>query len=281
MRISVSMWSVVSAYRAGTLDIPGFIHFAQQSGAAGVELLDFFWKDQIAESAAVDAALRETGLSVTAYAVSNDFVNTDAAVRAAQVEKIKAGVDMALHYGSQRVRVFSGDVKPDMTFEQGRAWIIDGLSAAAAYAHSHGVILALENHGKLAGRSDQVRSVIEAVNSPGLRANFDTGNFVLVMQNPSEAALELAPLTGYVHLKDFRQLRTDEPVAHSYGALDGSRFQGTVIGQGDVDLPTVLTRLRAGGYDDWLAIEYEGHGDPLHDVPASVAASLVIIAALG
>ena len=43
MKLSISMWSVVSAVRQGRMDLPGFIEFAaqqQQNGAQGVELLD-------------------------------------------------------------------------------------------------------------------------------------------------------------------------------------------------------------------------------------------------
>ena len=50
--------------------------------------------------------------------------------------------------------------------------------------------------GLMAGRSDQVRNIIETVNSPALRANLDTGNFLLVNQNPTDAARELAGLGG-------------------------------------------------------------------------------------
>ena len=82
-------------------------------------------------------------------------------------------------------------------------WIVDGLSAGAEYAHQNGITLALENHGKMAGRSDQVKTIIEKVGSPGLRANLDTGNFLLVGQNPVDAANELADLIALVHLKDY------------------------------------------------------------------------------
>ena len=76
MKLGISMWSYVAATRQG-LDIPGFIREAKRLGVDGVELLDFFWKDRRAEQPAVEAALRETGLTVGVYSVSNNFAQDD------------------------------------------------------------------------------------------------------------------------------------------------------------------------------------------------------------
>ena len=45
MKLSLSMWSVVSAVKTGAMDLMGFIDFAAEQGVAGVELLDVFWSD--------------------------------------------------------------------------------------------------------------------------------------------------------------------------------------------------------------------------------------------
>ena len=106
-----------------------------------------------------------------------------------------------------------------------------------------------------------------------MRANVDTGNFLLVNQNPVDAIRDLAPLAAYVHLKDFRRRGRDEQVSESYAALDGSHFVGTAIGAGEVDLRAVLATLREAGYDGWLSIEFEGTGDAKEGLQASVAAT--------
>jgi len=175
--------------------------------------------------------------------------------------------------GVRTLRVFSGNAKPGYTFEDGLAWIVEGLAQGAEYAARYHVTLALENHGLMAGRSDQVRQMIDAVGSPSLRANIDTGNFLLVNQNPTEAARDLAPLAALVHLKDFRPARPDE-TEHIYKALDGLPFTGAVVGQGAVDLPAIVGLLDAAGYTGWLSLEYEGGEDPLTvGVPQSLQAA--------
>ena len=76
MKLSISMWSVVSAVRQGRMDLPGFIEFAaqqQQNGAQGVELLDYFWRDRDAEIPKVMRQIGDAGLELAVYSIGNDF----------------------------------------------------------------------------------------------------------------------------------------------------------------------------------------------------------------
>lgn len=273
MKLSVSMWSVVHSVRAGQMDLPGFIDFAAGQNIAGVELLSYFWTDQQSQIPQVKKQLKQAGLELAAYSIGNDFFQPDPAVRAKQLADLKAGVDVANQLEVGLMRIFSGNHKEGYTLEDGLDWIIEGLAASAAYAQAHGVTLALENHGLMAGRSDQVHRMIDQVNSPALRANLDTGNFLLVGQDPTAAARELADVIALVHLKDFRRARAEE-TTHVYQGLDGVGYTGTVVGQGQVDLAEIISILRATGYEGWLSLEYEGGQDPLTiGVPASLEAA--------
>jgi sugar phosphate isomerase/epimerase len=186
---------------------------------------------------------------------------------------------MARRFETGILRVFSGSEKDGVSAQEGHAWIVEGLREGATYAEQLGVTLALENHGLFAGRAEQVRAILEEVGSPALRANLDTGNFLLVNQDPVDAVAAPAALAAYVHLKDFRKVRPDEQVREAYTGLDGSRCVGTVIGAGEVDLRAVLAALRAGGYDGWLSIEYEGVGDAKQEVEESLHAAQSLVPA--
>jgi len=263
------MYSYYRTVKAGQMDIPGFIHEAKRIRADGVELLDFFYKDVESERAAAQKALQETGLPCPIFSVGNNFAKPSAEEREAMLNKIKFGVDEAKRFGSGVVRVFAGDVSEGITFEQAREWIIEGLSKASEYASSHGIKLALENHGKLAGRGEQVRGIIEDVRKRSgvdvLGANPDTGNFLLVNQPSHEAIKEVANLANMVHFKDFRPDETGE-----YVALNGTKYVGTCIGEGTVDLHACISILKSAGFDGWLSMEYEGREDPLTAVPRSL-----------
>jgi sugar phosphate isomerase/epimerase len=273
MKLSVSMWSVVESVKAGEMNLPTFIDFAAQQNIEGVELLDYFWADEKSEIPKVKKQIADVGLKLAVYSIGNDFFEPDPAARARQLEHVKHSVDVANELGADLLRVFSGSHQEGYTLEQGVDWVMDGLSASAEYAQQHRVTLALENHGLIAGRSDQVRGIIQTVNSPALRANLDTGNFLLVGQDPTDAVRELAPLAVLVHLKDFRPADPNQTV-HIYKALDGRAYTGAVTGEGLVDLPAVVSILRESGYTGWLSLEYEGPDDPLTlGVPRSLEAA--------
>jgi sugar phosphate isomerase/epimerase len=277
MKLSVSMWSVVQSVRDGKMDLSGFIDFAAQQGAEGVELLDYFWTDKQQQIPLVKQQVADAGLKLAVYSIGNDFFQPDADARARELAAFKQGIDIANQLEVNLMRVFSGNAKAGYKLEDGLAWIVDGLSEGAAYAQQHGVTLALENHGLMAGRSDQVRQIIETVNSPALRANLDTGNFLLVGQNPTDAARELANIVALVHLKDFRKA-TDADTVHVYKGLDGVGYTGTVVNAGEVDLAAIINILAQAGYAGWLSLEYEGGQDPLTiGVPRSLEAARTLL----
>lgn len=274
MKIGVSMWSYVRAFKDGRLDIPGFIHEAKRAGADGVELLDFFYRDVVADRVAAAQALKETGLPCPIFSISQNFAKPTEEERRAQLDKIKFGVDEAVLYGSEVVRVFAGDVTEGITFDQARAWIVEGLAEASKYAASKGKRLALENHGTLAGRGEQVRGLIEDVRAragnDALGANPDTGNFLIVNQHSHEAIAEVAKYAYMVHFKDF----APEPKGHTgfaYSTIDGRKVIGTAVGEGTVDLAKCIKALKDVGFDGWLSVEYEGEEDPLPAVKRSIA----------
>lgn len=278
MKLSLSMYSCVRAVREGRLDLPGFVDYAAAQGVAGVELLDFFWTDAERELPQVKRQVAAAGLEVAVYAIGNNFIQAEASERGRELAALKRGVDAAVALETPLMRVFSGDARAGISQEAGTAWIIEGLAAGAAYAEARGITLALENHGRFAGRSEQVRAIIEKVASPALRANFDTGNFLLAGQDPVAAARELAEWVALVHLKDIRHAREDEP-SHSFRDPAGQLLTGAVIGAGLVDLPAVMAVLGGAGYDGWLSLEFEGAEEPLAaGVPRSLAAARALLA---
>ena len=72
-----------------------------------------------------------------------------------------------------------------------------------------------------------------------------------------------ASYAEYVHLKDYRKI-PDESTPW------GWTVEGTVLGEGDVDLAACVAALREAGYDGFVALEYEGADDEITGVPRSV-----------
>jgi sugar phosphate isomerase/epimerase len=262
------MYSLVELYR-GKSSVDQFLQQAKKWNLEGVELLDFFWQDKEKELAEAIALKDQLGLEVYCYSIGNNFVQLEAEARQGEVDKIAAAIEVAEKLGAKVIRVFSGDAREGITFDQAFSWIVEGLKAGAALAEKAGMKLALENHGLFAGKADQVAQVIAEVGSPALGATLDTGNFLLVDENPTEAVQKLADKAAMIHFKDFKAV--DESVTERvYRSKSGKRYQGTIIGQGDVDLPTIVSILAQKGYEGYLSIEFEGPGDPVDSVAASI-----------
>ncbi|KML08196.1 sugar phosphate isomerase/epimerase family protein [Rossellomorea marisflavi] len=261
MKVSVSMYSLASTIKQEGWSVADFIHYAKKISLDGVELLDFYWKEEDSSSEIIEAkeALHDTGLVVSAYDVSNNFVKESEEERAAEVEKILKGISVAKEFGTDIVRVFCGDLHGALTYEDGQQWIIDGLKACAPKAEAAGVTLAIENHGLLAGKSRQVEDIIKNVDSPWVKSTFDTGNFLLVHEEPQLAFDRLKREIVHVHFKDFRE--KEEGDGPGFKSTQGVELVGTVPGDGQVDLSYIVDGLKQEGYEGWLSIEYEGHDD--------------------
>ncbi|MBM7568469.1 sugar phosphate isomerase/epimerase family protein [Paenibacillus sacheonensis] len=256
MKIAVSVWSCHKYLQDGSWSNADFIDYAASIGAQGVELLSIFWKPET-DVPEVREALARTGLKLACFGACNDFARPSKEERTAALEDIKKSVDAAALLGARVVRVFAGDAKDGIAYEQGKVWIVEGLLEAAAYAQSREIILCLENHGVFAGRSEQVKELIEQVDSPALRSTFDMGNFLLVDQEPGPSFQELGPFISHVHAKDFK--RAEDGAAGSYGTLSGkASYLGVVPTEGDAGVADIVSRLDGIGYMGWMSVEYEG-----------------------
>jgi sugar phosphate isomerase/epimerase len=269
VKLGISHYCYYRAWKSGSLDAAAFVRLAKKLGVDGVELLAPMWNDFASEASAVEDALQETGLKVGVYSVSNNFGNADAAVRDEHLHRITAGVDAAVRFGAKVVRVFAGDTSDGVTLEKAFDWIVEGLSRGAHYASESGITLALENHGKLAGRSDQVLRILEAVGNPALKANPDMGNFLLVHQAPHEAVNALASHAAMAHLKDFTEVPPDYS-GMAFVSLDGLKYRGVAVGDGEVAIQDCVQELKDAGFNGWVNIEYEGDEDPHLAMPRGI-----------
>lgn len=138
--------------------------------------------------------------------------------------------------------------------------ITDRLTPAARLCERAGVRLAIENHADY--RAQEIASIIQNVNSPGLRARLDTGNPFWTYEDPLDAAEALAPYVITTHVKDIRILK--------YG-----KNEGAVLGQGHVDLPRIVGILAQRSPDpEKLALIAEVEGIPEGDRVSAYDASL-------
>jgi sugar phosphate isomerase/epimerase len=147
--------------------------------------------------------------------------------------------------GTRAVRIFSfypPDTSTNAHYDQHVEEAGARLSGLAAIAERHGFTLMLENERAIVGDNlERCHALVTGVDSPSLRFLWDPANFVLVgVERPTAQGWHLlGEYVEYVHVKD--------------AILEGERI--CPAGQGEGQIPELLRRLAARGYQGVLALE--------------------------
>lgn len=197
----------------------------------------------------VRCACEQAGLALICLDTSMRVAQPDAALRAAQVQDGLAFLELAAEWGAPLVRVFGGP-PPDADLQA----VIDGAAACleplAERARVLGVAVALETHDAFA-RSSMLAQVLDRLADGGAGALWDTLHPYRLGETAAETADQLRGRILHVHVKDGRR-----------PAGGGTNWDFTLLGEGEVPVPAILRELRRGGYDGWLAVEWEKKWHP-------------------
>jgi len=106
------------------------------------------------------------------------------------------------------------------------------IPAIARHAEDLGLVVALENHGDLLNRGQQLVEFIHQIGHPAIRLNYDTGNawyYACGALNPAEELREVSSVVAHIHLKSPKlEERMMRWVALGDGILD-MRAVGKVL----------------------------------------------------
>lgn len=144
--------------------------------------------------------------------------------------------------------------------------LIEQFRRAVPLAERAGVKLAVENHIDFTG--DEMVRLLEGVASPYLGINFDTGNFLRLLDDPIKGMQKLAPYTYATHIKDLKPNPDAAPD-------DWYFFSSTPVGDGLIDNVALARMLQAADYQGFLAVETDFlHPDYGLDEHAAARASV-------
>ncbi len=137
---------------------------------------------------------------------------------------------------------------------------------AVRAAETYGVRLAVENH--IDFTASEMLQLLDAVDSPYMGINFDTGNFVRLLDDPIKGMQKLASRVYATHIKDLK-------IRKGVAADEWYFFSSTPVGDGIVDNCKLASLLAAAGYKGFLAVEIDFlHPDYNDDEDAAVARSV-------
>lgn len=138
---------------------------------------------------------------------------------------------------------------------------------AVKLAQDYGIRMAVENH--IDFTSDEMVALLDAVDSPYLGINFDTGNFLRLLDDPVKGMEKLANRVYAAHIKD---LKPQKGVA----ADEWYFFSTTPVGDGLCDNQRLVQMLANAGFSGILAVETDFlHPDYGDDEDSAVARSVL------
>jgi sugar phosphate isomerase/epimerase len=279
MKLAVMAYSFSRALETGQMTLPDVVRRVHALGVNGLELMDPLVREE--EVPALRKALAETGVGVACYDLFCDVVAATPGERQERAARFQAKLRQAAELGARFVMAIPGLKIGSMDPRETRQWFCDALRESHAVAARLGLTLTVENLGILAdvyGRSQQILGICDAV-GPGLKVTYDAGNFLLAGEDTLEALNLLAPRVAHVHFKDWKVVPVG--TACAYPGVDGRLYQGTALGDGQVNLPGVVHRLNQLGFKGTVSVEYEGPGEPEEAVRRGVAHLRNLLGAAG
>ena len=117
-------------------------------------------------------------------------------------------------------------------------------------AERYGVYIGIEPHQSISKTTEGLLRIVNLVDSPMLKVNYDTGNALLGGTDPYDGLGAVLPKLVHVHAKDisFSQAEAEK------GKVTGTPV-GCACGEGLVDWPRVISILREGNYNGVLSVE--------------------------
>jgi sugar phosphate isomerase/epimerase len=137
---------------------------------------------------------------------------------------------------------------------------------AIKVAEDYDIKMAVENH--IDFTADEILQLLDNVDSPYLGLNFDTGNFLRLLDDPVKGMEKLAQYTYATHIKDLK-------VQSGASADEWYFFSSTPVGDGYVDNQKLAQMLKDAGYLGFLAVEIDFlHPDYHQDEHTAVRQSI-------
>jgi len=233
-----------------TVPVDTFIPFLAQLGYDGVELTVI--PGYTTELSLLDAAerrriarmLKDHQLELPAIAGHTTMIERDPDTAARHWSRLTGAVDLALDWaldGTPPAVDTTVGGTPEQ-WDELRSLMIDRVGALVRYGEQRGVVIAIEPHvGSMLDMPERVLELLDAIDSPFLKLNFDISHFNVMGIPIAESVAALAPHTVHTHVKDERGIAPNH--------------QFLIPGEGEFDYVAYLHAMRAHGYAGFITAE--------------------------
>ena len=230
-----------------------FLERFQRARAAGFEAVEFLIPYEH-DADEIAAALSENGLTLALFNFpAGDFGAGDRGLASdpSRVGKFRDSAELAMRYADilrpEKMNCLAGKLLPGVSRQDQLDTLRTNLRDAADLAATHGVRLVMEPlnpfdaPGYLVATPDEGFAVIEQVNHPNLKVEYDIYHAQRTQGNMTSTLASRMPLIGHIQI-------ADSPDRHEPGT-------------GEINYPFVLQAIDDAGYDGWISLEYKPRTD--------------------
>jgi len=270
VRISAFPKCYLDSIAAGKMSVFDWIEMARQLDADGLEMYEgFFTSFDAAYLDSIAEAIHAAGFAMPMLCCSPDFTAPDPDKRQREIEREAEMIRIARRLGGAGAvcRILSGQRYPQVSWEQGRDWVLHAIHQVLPVARENGIVLGMENHYKdgfwkypeFAQKMHRFVDIVDAVSDrDSFGVQYDPSNALVAGDDPIELLRRVASRVVSMHasdrylaegatLEDLRQ--TDGTFGYSTSLRHG------VTGKGLNDYDTIFRLLAEHHYRGWISIE--------------------------
>ena len=188
----------------------------------------------------------EAGVRISGLSSHSDLLNPEWGLLYA-----RRGIRYARALGVNIVQITEDMYPPQwMTEEDAYAIMKINLRAMVETCEENGVYLGVEQHGPYTAKIKSLTRILDLVDSPWIRVNYDCGNTYLSGEDPYAMLDAVIDRVVHVHAKDISQ----QQAAADRGKVTGTAV-GCACGDGEIDWHRIVKRLKQAGYHGVLSVE--------------------------
>jgi L-ribulose-5-phosphate 3-epimerase len=230
-------------------DIENILHSAAEAGYSFFEMaLDkerlprFQWSPEQKSTwlrASLNSGVNFYNMVLSAHR-DFPFGSNDRKVRKQALQIMEQAIDFSASMGIRTIQIAGYyTLEQEKTTDDSEKWFLEGMYQSAELASQAGMMLGIENVDRDIISLEQMKPIVENVNSPWLKMYPDVGNLSAHQFDVKQSLVEnIEHLVG-IHLKD-----TKEGI-----------FRRVPFGEGIVDFQAVFETLFKAGYDGPFGLE--------------------------
>ena len=270
LKISAFPKCYLESIATGKMTVFEWIDMAKTLDADGLEMYEgFFTSLEQSYLDRVGDAIRNAGFEMPMLCCSPDFTSPDADKRKLAIEHEIEMIAATRRLGGPGAvcRVLSGQRYPEVSWQQGREWVLDCIAQIIPAAREHGVRLGMENHYKdgfwqypeFAQKMDRFVDIVQAVpDREVFGVQYDPSNAIVAGDDPLELLKRVADRVISMHASDryLAEGATLDDLREADGTIGYSaNLRHGVTGKGLNEYDAIFQILSDHDYRGWVSIE--------------------------